>query len=79
MVDAWHTNFHNSASPGQGAPPADGALPHKRGSLQEFVHFECTASDVSHRLFPVHEVHKIALLDMRILNLDRNDANLLVK
>lgn len=30
-------------------------------------------------LFPLDEVHKIAILDLRILNLDRNSENILVK
>jgi hypothetical protein len=30
-------------------------------------------------LFSVDEVHKIAILDMRILNLDRNTGNILVQ
>ena len=29
-------------------------------------------------LFSVDEVHKIAILDMRIMNLDRNETNILV-
>jgi len=30
-------------------------------------------------MFPIEEVHKIAILDLRILNADRNDENILVK
>ena len=30
-------------------------------------------------IFPVEEVHKIAILDIRILNCDRNDENILVQ
>jgi hypothetical protein len=29
-------------------------------------------------LFDVDEVHKIAILDLRIMNLDRNEGNILV-
>ena len=29
--------------------------------------------------FDVDEVHKIGILDIRIVNCDRNDANILVK
>jgi len=29
--------------------------------------------------FDVDQLHKIAILDLRILNLDRNSANILVK
>lgn len=30
-------------------------------------------------IFSVEEVHKIAILDIRIINCDRNDQNILVK
>lgn len=30
-------------------------------------------------MFSVEEVHKIGLLDVRILNCDRNDENILIK
>lgn len=51
----------------------------KIGSLQVFVDHDEMASDLSPTKFPVDEVWKIALLDMRLLNTDRNDANILVK
>ena len=34
---------------------------------------------MSAKLFDVEEVHRIAILDIRTLNCDRNEANLLVK
>jgi len=40
-----------------------------RGSIENY----------SPSLFPVEEVHKIAILDLRILNLDRNLCNILVQ
>eukprot|EP00514_Thraustochytrium_sp_LLF1b_P004152 CAMPEP_0184522198 /NCGR_PEP_ID=MMETSP0198_2-20121128/8149_1 /TAXON_ID=1112570 /ORGANISM="Thraustochytrium sp., Strain LLF1b" /LENGTH=846 /DNA_ID=CAMNT_0026912999 /DNA_START=954 /DNA_END=3494 /DNA_ORIENTATION=+ len=49
----------------------------KTGSLQRFVDGDL-ASDFSPHLFSVDEVHKIGVLDLRLLNSDRNDANLLV-
>lgn len=33
----------------------------------------------SHSLFKTDEIHKIAVLDLRILNLDRNVCNILVR
>jgi len=51
----------------------------KVGSLQEFVDSDGTASDVGPVLFPVKEVHKIGILDLQILNLDRHLGNLLIK
>ena len=37
------------------------------------------ASDLAPNQFSTHQVHKIVLLDMRLLNTDRNDANILVR
>jgi len=51
----------------------------KYGSLQYFVRSDDVASNLSSDLFSVDEVHKIIILDLRILNLDRNDGNILVK
>lgn len=51
---------------------------HKVGSLQEFVPFECTSEDMGASKFSVRDVHKIGLLDCRILNLDRHLGNMLV-
>lgn len=39
---------------------------------------EGAISDFSSDKFHKDEIHKIAILDLRILNLDRNDGNLLV-
>ena len=51
----------------------------KFGSLQMFVNnkgpIENYGSDKFHR----DEVHKIAILDLRIFNIDRNEQNILVK
>lgn len=51
----------------------------KVGSLQEFVRFECTIDDISPSKISVDEVHKIAIHDIRIMNADRNAANLIVR
>ncbi|KAF0691382.1 Aste57867_17378 [Aphanomyces stellatus] len=56
-----------------------GGVVYKMGSLQEFVRHDDVASDLSPSMFTAHQVHKIVLLDMRIVNTDRNDANLLVR
>lgn len=50
----------------------------KYGSLQKFVHKTEVAVNFCSDLFPTEEVHKIAVLDIRILNCDRNDENILV-
>jgi hypothetical protein len=51
----------------------------KVGSFQEFVRAECTIDDLSPTLISVDEIHKIAILDIRIMNADRNSANLLCR
>jgi len=51
----------------------------KAGSLQEFVNFDEMAGDLAPQIFSVDQVHRIALLDIRLVNTDRNDANILVK
>lgn len=51
----------------------------KVGSFQEFCRSECTMDDISPSLISVEEVHKIAILDIRIMNGDRNSANLLCR
>ena len=50
----------------------------KTGSLQEYVTSKGSIENFSHSLFSAEEVHKIAVLDLRILNLDRNLCNILV-
>eukprot|EP00475_Leptophrys_vorax_P001010 TRINITY_DN10529_c0_g1_i1.p1 TRINITY_DN10529_c0_g1~~TRINITY_DN10529_c0_g1_i1.p1 ORF type:complete len:443 (-),score=1.68 TRINITY_DN10529_c0_g1_i1:402-1730(-) len=51
----------------------------KVGSLQEFVPAMSNCEDMGPSRFPVGEVHKIAVLDMRLANTDRNGANILVQ
>ena len=58
---------------------ADPCFQRKYGSLQLYVDAEDVASNYSYNMYSVDEVHKIAILDLRIFNLDRNDANILVR
>lgn len=51
----------------------------KYGSLQELISFDGECSDYSYTKFKTDNVHQIALLDIRILNCDRNEGNILVK
>jgi phosphatidylinositol 4-kinase type 2 len=51
----------------------------KPGSFQEFVKCEFSMDDISPSKISVDEVHKIAILDIRIMNADRNAANLVVR
>jgi hypothetical protein len=47
------------------------------GTLQEFV--ENIGDEVGPQLFPVADVQKIAILDVRIFNMDRHSENILVQ
>lgn len=58
---------------------SDSSLPKKVGSFQEFVSSECSMDDLSPSKISVEEVHKIAILDIRLMNADRNSANLLCR
>ena len=49
----------------------------KLGSLQQFVPSGDTFEDIGHSMVGVLELQKIALLDMRLLNCDRNASNML--
>lgn len=51
----------------------------QEASIQEYVSHQGPASDFSPSLFTVASVQAVAQLDLRLLNLDRNDANLLVR
>ncbi|MQL80956.1 hypothetical protein Taro_013411 [Colocasia esculenta] len=51
----------------------------KIGSLQMFMHNICTCEDMGPRAFPVEEVHKISVLDIRLANADRHGGNILVR
>lgn len=53
-------------------------LKKKYGSLQKFVHDSEVAANYSNSLFSVDEIHKLIILDFRIVNCDRNDENILV-
>jgi hypothetical protein len=49
----------------------------KLGSLQQYVRASDTFEDISSSLIGTFELQKIALLDLRLLNCDRNASNIL--
>lgn len=49
----------------------------KSGSLQMFRKNHGSCEDIGPRDFPVHEVHKISVLDIRVANADRHAGNIL--
>jgi len=93
LVEARHPTFHTNGkllncSQGGAAigshsispnSPVKSSLMQKPGSFQEFVDCECTMDDISPSKISAEQVHKIAILDIRIMNADRNAANLLVR
>jgi hypothetical protein len=50
----------------------------KTGSLQEFVNAQDHAGNMSPTHFTVQDCHRIGVLDIRIINMDRNDGNILI-
>ena len=94
LVEARHPNFHTNGSRlncSQGgaamgshsisptASSVEASIIKKPGSFQEFVNCDCTMDDISPSKISAEEVHKIAILDIRIMNADRNAANLLIR
>lgn len=51
----------------------------KTGSFQLFAQHDCTAEDMGPSLFPVDQVHRIAVLDIRLCNTDRHVGNILLR
>ncbi|XP_052187693.1 phosphatidylinositol 4-kinase gamma 4-like [Diospyros lotus] len=51
----------------------------KIGSLQMFMKNCGSCEDMGPRYFPVNEVHKISVLDIRLANTDRHAGNILVQ
>jgi len=51
----------------------------KSGSIQQYVENDGSAEDMGPKAFPAHEVHKIGVLDLRILNNDRHAGNILFR
>ncbi|KAF5184978.1 Phosphatidylinositol 4-kinase gamma [Thalictrum thalictroides] len=50
----------------------------KIGSLQMFMKNNGSCEDIGPRAFPVQEVHKISVLDIRLANADRHAGNILL-
>ncbi|OIT35909.1 PREDICTED: phosphatidylinositol 4-kinase gamma 8-like [Nicotiana attenuata] len=52
---------------------------YKIASLQRFMEHHCDAGDLGASGFSVASIHRIGILDIRLLNLDRHAGNILVK
>jgi hypothetical protein len=80
LVVCNHPCFNNS--PSMGSSPDEPQDTIKIGSFQEFKEHDFDAQDISPKKasrFPVKEVHKIAILDIRLFNTDRHGGNILVR
>jgi hypothetical protein len=51
----------------------------KKGSLQKFVSSEGDCSDFGSNKFSIETIHRLGIFDICILNMDRNDENLLLQ
>merc|ERR1712146_52178 len=85
ICESYHPAYNYSASGTSNtnsslttAKPGD-AFSVKYGSFQQYVHSDGDISGWGPSNFSIYEVQKIALLDIRILNMDRNDGNILVQ
>lgn len=66
MVTMTHPAFHTAAGTSAAGPPT------KLGSLQEFVPHDCDTSEMGASRFSVRDVHRIGILDIRLMNTDRH-------
>ena len=76
LVEMPSSIFHNASQTGYKATPDGSKM--KVGAFQQFVECDDVAANWAPQSFPVDEVQKIAILDIRLANSDRNDANILV-
>ncbi|MCL7021776.1 hypothetical protein MKW94_001117 [Papaver nudicaule] len=72
MVKCLHKGFNYSDSYQYAAQNF------KIGSLQKFMSNDGSCEDMGPRAFPLEEVHKISVLDMRLANADRHAGNILL-
>ncbi|KAG6496004.1 phosphatidylinositol 4-kinase gamma 4-like [Zingiber officinale] len=72
MVRCSDTGFHHSEAYNRASKNF------KIGSLQAFVENYGSCEDMGPRAFPVQEVHKISVLDIRLANADRHAGNILM-
>lgn len=69
LVESQHNHYNYNLN-----EPASA----KKGSFQRFIVNKGSIEDFSPAMFDKFEIQKIAILDMRILNMDRNEGNILV-
>ncbi|XP_062120124.1 phosphatidylinositol 4-kinase gamma 3 [Humulus lupulus] len=74
MVKCLHKGFNHPDGYEYGHPKNV-----KIGSLQMFVKNDGSCEDMGPQAFPVNEVHKISVLDIRLANADRHAGNILIQ
>ncbi len=81
IVESRHTSYSWSMQPSVGGEGQGRGNDSKMkvGSFQEYVHFDEIVSDIAPEKLEKVQVQLLAVLDIRILNCDRNDANILLK
>ncbi|CAH8252216.1 unnamed protein product [Arabidopsis lyrata] len=80
LVKITHSVFNvNDGMDGNKSREKKKLVSSKIASFQKFVPHDFDASDHGTSSFPVASVHRIGILDIRILNTDRHGGNLLVK
>lgn len=72
LVKFSHVTFHVN-NPARVSTP-----PYKIASLQRYVDHDSDAGDLGPSGFSVSSVHRIGILDIRLLNIDRHSGNILV-
>ncbi|CAN8291509.1 unnamed protein product [Cochlearia groenlandica] len=78
LVKITHSIF-NVNDGVKGSKHLQNILVSKIASLQQFIPHDYDASEHGTSNFPVSPVHRIGILDIRILNTDRHSGNLLVR
>lgn len=73
LVSISHVPFHVSDA------FSFSSMPYKVASLQRFVGHDFDAGELGPGSFTATSVHRIGILDVRLLNLDRHAGNMLVK
>ncbi|KAJ4879752.1 Phosphatidylinositol 4-kinase gamma 5 [Raphanus sativus] len=80
LVKISHSVFNvNGGVKGGSSKRMEKMLVSKIASLQQFVSHDYDASEHGTSSFPVSAVHRVGILDVRILNTDRHSGNLLVR
>lgn len=79
LVKVTHSIFNVNDEVDNGNSFRKKRLVSKIASCQQFIPHDFDASDHGTSSFPVASVHRIGILDIRILNTDRHAGNLLVR